>query len=183
MSIDPRSIGMPISARPEGDPRKLDGIKGGELLHGALDDAKSLYDVAMQEAGGKALKKADTPTIGSQEFDKAKSAVDYVKKFDPSNLAGSVPHSLDMMKQLQSKMGGGPQFLSNMLGSKLTGMLSLLPALEKLGNLDLLQQAQSMISQELANLPLPAVPVLPNVEALTGELQKIKEIPSKIEIV
>jgi len=182
--IDPRTIGMPISARPEGDPRKLDGVKGGELLHGILDGPKSLYDIAMQEAGGKPLLKFDAPTIGTQVFDQAKSAVDFVKNFDPSNLAGTVPHALDMMKQLQIRMPNGPQFMSSMLGDKLSGLLSLMPMLNQLGNLDLLQQAQNLISQELANLPLPQIPQIPNVsiESVTGELQKIKEIPSKIGI-
>lgn len=185
MAINPRTIGIPISARPEGDPRKLDGVKGGELLHGSFDEAKSMYDIAMQEAGGKPLKKADAPTIGSQAFDNAKSAVDCVKKFDPQNLAGSVPFALDMMKQLQTRMPNGPQLISDMLGPKLAGVLSLLPLLEQLGNIDLLQQAQSMITQELANLPLPQVPQLPNVNvsALTSELQTIREIPSKTGII
>lgn len=185
MTIDPRSIGIPISARPEGDPRKIDGVKGGELLHGVLEGSKSLYDIAMKEAGGKPLMKFDAPTIGTQAFNQAKSAVDFVKQFDPSNLAGSVPHSLDMMKQLQSKMGIGPQFISGMLGDKLAGLLNLMPMLNQLGNLDLLQQAQNLISQELANLPLPEIPQIPNVniDSVTSELQKVKEIPSNIGIV
>lgn len=180
MNIDPRSIGIPMSARPLGDPRKLDGVKGSEFLHGALDGAKSLYDISMQEAGGKALLKAAAPTIGTQAFNDAMSAVDFVKGFDPSNLAGSVPFALDMMKQLQIRMPSGAQFISGMLGDKLSGLLSLMPMLNQLGNLDLMQQAQNLISQELANLPLPQLPQLPDVGAITSQLQMITEIPSGI---
>lgn len=180
MSIDPKTIGIPVSARPVGDPRKLDGVKGAETLHGLVDSAKSLYDISLTEAGGKPAKKADAPTVGSQVFDQAKSAMDFAKKFDPQNIAGTVPHALDMMKQLQGAMGAG-QIMNGILGSKLGGLMKMLPMLQQLGNIDLLNQAQSMIGQEFAKLPIPQIPQIPNVQQLTNDLQKLKEIPSKVK--
>jgi hypothetical protein len=165
MPIDPKSIGLPLSARPTGDPRKLDGVAGAETLHGLFDDAKSLYDVSMQEAGGKPLLKAEMPTVGSQVFDGAKSAMDYVKKFDPQNIAGTVPHSLGMMNQLQVSMGAG-QIMNGILGPKLGSLMKLLPVLQQLGNMDLLSQAQSLIGQEFASLPLPQIPQIPNLDQI-----------------
>lgn len=181
----PETIGTPISSRPDGDPRPLDGVKGGEKLHSFIDSAKSLYDMSLNEAGGKAAKKAKEPTIGTKEFDKAKSALEFTKKFDPKNLAGSVPQSLDMLKQLQSKMGSGaPQMISKMLGPKISGLLKQIPALQQLGNLDMLNQVQGMLTQELAKLPIPPVQqAVQSVETVNKQLTAIKELPSKTDIV
>lgn len=179
MSVDPNSIGIPLAARPEGDPRKIDGVKGGDNFHGMMPKGKSIYDIAVKEAGGKPAKKSSEPTVGTQVFDNAKSAMDFVKKFDPQNMAGTVPHALDMMKQLQGSMGVG-QIMTGIVGMKLGGLMKMLPILQQLGNIDLLSQAQGLIGQEFAKLPIPSIPQIPNVEQITNDLQKLKEIPSKI---
>lgn len=181
MAVNPETIGTPISSRPEGDPRPLDGVRGGEKIHSLIDSAKSLYDISLDEAGGKPAKKAKEPTIGTQEFDKAKSALEFTKKFDPQNAAGTIPQALDMLQQLQSQMGAAPQMISQMLGSKISELLKQIPVLQQLGNLDVLNQVQGMISQEMAKLPVPQVPQIPQaVTDVQTTIQKINELPSKI---
>jgi hypothetical protein len=110
-------------------------------------------------------------------------------------------------------MGAGPQMLTNMLGSKIGELLKQIPMLQQLGNLDMLGQVQGMLSQELSKLPIPSqlsglqnianisniTNNIPNLQNMTGpltdqikgelttqiktNLDKIKEIPSKTEIV
>ena len=138
---------IPISGRPVGDPRKIDGKKGDENNHGAiLNGGQPIHDQAKDKAGGSAAKKADTPTMGSQMFDMSKNPVDFIKKFDPKNLAGSIPFALNLSKIVQQ--GLNPQaFVKDLLGSKITGMLGQLSQVT-----NLLQQAQNMLPAQIQQL-------------------------------
>lgn len=99
------AIGYPLSSRPKEDPRKVDKKTGDETSHGALDKVESIFDIAKTQVSKKILKGADFPTIGSQEFDKAASAINFIKGFDPKNIAGAIPHALGIIEKMKSMSG------------------------------------------------------------------------------
>lgn len=138
---------IPVSARPANDARKSDGKKGDENNHGAiLNGGQSLYELAKDKAGGTPAKKADTPSVGSQKFDNSKNPVDFIKQFDPKNLAGSIPFALNLATIVQQ--GLNPQaFVQDLLGSKITGLLGQLSQVT-----NLLQQAQNLLPAQLQQL-------------------------------
>lgn len=196
MAIDPDSLGIPISARPEGDPRKLDGVAGGESLHPLNKKDKKIYKIAKEDSGGKSAKKADKPTVGSKEYDGSKVPTDFIKKFDPKNAAGSIPFALDMVKKI--KDGLNPQdFVKDLLGGKMTEMLGKLneatqmiqkvqqmggamPQMQQLTQLK--DKLTSQITDELSSA-LPKPPTqdsIANAANIVDETNKILEKPKDI---
>jgi hypothetical protein len=178
MAVNPETIGTPISARPKNDPRKIDGVAGDEKLHSLLDSAKSLYDITLDEAGGKPAIKAKEPTVGTQQFDKAKNAVDFVKKFDPKNAAGSIPFALNLATMVQK--GLNPQdFVKDLLGSKITGLLGQLTQVT-----NLLQQAQNLLPaqvQQLMQMEQQLTGVLNSeLSSAVGKIQQVTDTATQI---
>jgi hypothetical protein len=170
---------IPISGRPVGDPRKIDGKKGDENNHGAiLNGGQPIHDQAKDKAGKVAAKKADVPTMGSQMFDMSKNPVDFIKKFDPKNLAGSIPFALNLSKIVQA--GLDPQaFIKDLLGSKITEMMGQLSQVT-----NLLQQAQNLLPaqvQQLMQLEQQLVGKLnEEIGALTEKVTQVTDVAKQI---
>lgn len=173
MSIAPETIGTPLSSRPAKDARKIDGVAGNEKLHSLVDSAKSLYDISLDEAGGKPALKAKEPTVGTQEFDKAKSAVDFVKKFDPKNMSGAIPFALNLTTMVQK--GLDPQaFVKDLLGSKITGLMGQLSQVT-----NLLQQAQNLLPAQVQQLAQLEQQITSTInEELSGAVGKLSQVTS-----
>lgn len=171
MSVAPETIGTPISARPTKDPRKIDGVAGNEKLQSLVDSAKSLYDISLDEAGGKPALKAKEPTVGTQEFDKGKNAVDFIKKFDPQNMSGAIPFALNLTTMVQK--GLNPQaFVKDLLGSKITGLMGQLSQVT-----NLLQQAQNLLPAQLQQLTQLEQQITSKLnEELSGAVGKLTQV-------
>lgn len=122
MSIKPDDPYYPISARPAKDPRKVDGKNGQETSHSLLDNNESIFDIAHNRVSDKQLKGADSPTIGSQQFDNGKSATDFTKGFDPKNLSGAIPFALNLIKDIQKNSGAG-KTLNDIAGPKISDFI------------------------------------------------------------
>lgn len=190
--VDPDSIGIPKSARPKGDPRKLDGVAGEENVHLLNKKDKKIYKIAKDESGGKAAKKADKPTVGSKEYDGSKVPTDFIKKFDPKNAAGSVPFALDMVKKI--KDGLNPQdFVKDLLGGKMTEMLGklneVMQKMQQGGGEQQMQQLTQLkdtltnqITGDLSSAPPkpPTQDSTANTATLIDETKKILEKPKDI---
>lgn len=146
MAISPDDIMYPISARPEGDPRKVDGKSGSEKSHTLLDNKESVYTRARDKVSSKALKNHDKPTIGSQESDGKQSATDFIKGFDPKNLSGAIPFALNLVKDIQ-KNSGAEKLLSNISNPQISQLIGQFTQALKGGEAQIVQQLVQKIEQ------------------------------------
>jgi hypothetical protein len=137
----------PISARPETDPRKVDGLKGSEKTHGAVADSKSIYDIAKDVVSNKTLKGAEFPTIGSQEFDKGFNATSFVKGFDPQNISGSIKSALDIVNLVKQNAGGVGKLPGDLIGENLFSKFQQLTQALKSNNKELLEIIEKEIEK------------------------------------
>jgi hypothetical protein len=150
MSIDLNEPLYPKSARPEGDPRKVDGKKGSETSHGLIDNNESIFDIAKNKVASKSLKHHDSPTIGSQQYDGGKSATNFTKGFDPKNIAGAIPFALNLVKDIQSNSGAG-KLLGDIVGGNIGPMIQQFLGALKSGDQKAIGDLVSKIQSEYEN--------------------------------
>lgn len=97
--------------------------------------SKPVNEIA-QIAGNVPIPKAKLPTIGPHTFDNAKSALSFVKNFDPPNISGTIPGALNMLESLK-KGSIADVTMSGALGGQIGGIF------KQFANLDS-SQMQSM---------------------------------------
>lgn len=130
----------PLSARPEGDPRLVDGKHGSEKSHALMDQMESIFTRSRDKVSSKSLKNHDNPTVGSQQTDGKQSATNFIKGFDPKNLSGAIPFALNLVKDIQNNSGAG-KLLSDIAGPQIGQMIGQFT--------QALQGGQSQILQEI----------------------------------
>ncbi len=151
------------------------------------DETQGHADAAKNKTNNRSMKVADAKTIGSKVFDGAKSATDFIKKFDPQNTSGTIPFALDLMKQIQN--GSGPnKILSDIVGQNLNGIISQFTNLLKqnlpaeAGLLASLIQQGLQLKQRIDQLkaePVPDLQLISTIEQQISELdQQIANINS-----
>lgn len=146
MSISPDDIMYPVSARPESDPRKVDGKHGSEKSHTLNDNLETVYTKSRDKVSNKILKNHDKPTVGSQEFDGKKSATDFIKGFDPKNLSGAIPFALKLVKDIQSN-SGAEKLLSDIASPEISKLIGQFTQALKAGESTIIKQIVDKIEQ------------------------------------
>ena len=190
MAIDPKTLGIPASARPKNDPRLSDGLAGLETAHGALQGGiDSIYKLSYELTGGNALKGFDLPTIGSQFFDGDSSAAKFIKQFDPSNKSGAVGFALGLVDKINSGLDEnkllkdlmGPQFAC--LVTSFVDISNIIPTLS-FSFPDIAGMLKGKL-QEIQNAMTSAIdgllqPIRDLVTSLADALQKVNDLIGKI---
>jgi hypothetical protein len=190
MAVDPKTLGIPASARPKNDPRAIDGLAGLESAHGAIQGGiDSIYKLSYELSAGNVLKGFDLPTIGSQIFDGNNSASKFIKQFDPGNKGGAVGFGLSIVDKINSALDEEKLF-KDLLGPKIACLAgsffdinSIIPTLtvnfpDLEGMLNSkLQEIQNSITSELDNALKPIQNALSDI-ADAG--QKVNDLIGKI---
>lgn len=188
--IDNSSIGIPASARPAGDPRLIDGLKGLETLHGTLQNSiDSMYDLSYKLTGGEVLKNFDLPSIGAQVFDGNGDAAKFIKQFDPNNKSGAVGFALGLVDKINSELDEG-KLLKDLMGPQVACLVTsfvdisnIIPTLS-LNFPDIAGMLKNKL-QEIQNAMTSAIdgllaPVRNLITSLTDALQTVNDLIGKI---
>lgn len=158
MTIDTRTIGIPLSARPSNDPRKFDLIAGLESAHGALQNGiDSIYKLSYELTADKALEHAFKATIGSQKFDGGKDVVGFIRQFDPNNESGAVGFGLQLIDKIRDSIDA-EKFLEDTIGTQAACLMG--------------------IFTDLNGLTAKLRGMIPDLKAMIA--QKINEIVDKV---
>ncbi len=188
--IDPLTIGIPASARPFNDPRIVDGLKGLENAHGALQGAiDSIYDLSYNLTADKVLGGFDLPTIGTQIFDGNSDAAKFIRQFDPNNKAGVVGFGLKIVDQINNVLDEEKIF-KDIFGPQITCLVTsfvdisnILPQLsiafpDIRGLLESkLQEIQNAINSAIDGV---LAPISDLITSLADALQKVNDLIGKV---
>jgi len=190
MAVDPKTLGIPASARPKNDPRLSDGLAGLETAHGALQGGiDSIYKLSYELTGGEVLKGVDLPSIGSQLFDGGTSAVKFIKQFDPSNKSGSVGFALGLVDKINSELDEG-KLLKDLMGPQVACLINsfvdisnIIPTLS-LNFPDIASMLKNKL-QEIQNAMTAAIdgllqPLRNLITSLADALQQVNDLIGKI---
>ena len=190
VTIDPKTIGIPASARPAGDPRLIDGLKGLETLHGALQNSiDNIYDLSYSLSSGEVLKNFDLPSIGGQIFDGNSDAAKFIKQFDPGNKSGAVGFALGLVDKINSELDEG-KLLKDLMGPQIACLVTsfadisnIIPTIS-LNFPDLAGMLRSKL-QEIQNTISSAIdgvlaPIRNLITSLADAIQKVNDVIGKI---
>ena len=190
MAVDPKTLGIPASARPKNDPRLIDGLAGLETAHGALQGGiDSIYKLSYELTGGEVLKNFDLPTIGSQFFDGNSSAAKFIKQFDPNNKSGAVGFALGLVDKINSELDEG-KLLKDLMGPQVACLVgsfvdisNIIPTLS-LHFPDIAGMLKNKL-QEIQNAMTAAIdgllqPLRNLITSLADALQKVNDLIGKI---
>lgn len=188
--VDPKNSGIPMAARPAGDPRLIDGLKGLEAAHGALQDSiNSMYDLSYKLTGGEILKNFDLPTIGSKLFNGDSNAAKFIRQFDPNNSSGAVGMGLHIVDQINNALDEEKIF-KDVFGPQVTCLITsfvdisnIIPTL-KINFPDIAGMLNSKLN-EIQGAITSAIdgflaPVRELIGSLTDALQKVSDLIGKI---
>jgi len=189
-TIDPITLGIPASARPAGDPRLIDGLKGLETAHGVLQNSiDSIYDLSYNLTGGEVLKNFDLPSIGSQFFDGNSNAAKFIKQFDPNNSSGAVGFALGLVDKINSELDEG-KLLKDLMGPQIACLVTsfvdisnIIPTLS-LNFPDIVGMLKNKL-QEIQNAMTSAIdgllaPIRELITSLADALQTVNDLIGKI---
>lgn len=189
-TIDPTTIGIPASARPANDPRLIDGLKGLESAHGALQGAiDSMYSLSYNMTAEKILTGYDLPTIGSQLFDGGSEAAKFIRQFDPNNESGYVGFGLRVVDQINEALDEETIF-KDIFGPQITCLITsfvdisnIIPTISlnfpdiRALLMSKLQEIQSAINSAIDGV---LAPVKALITSLADALQKVNDLIAKM---
>jgi hypothetical protein len=189
-AIDPTTIGIPASARPQNDPRLVDGLAGLETAHGALQGAiDSIYDLSYNLTSNRVLGGFDLPSIGSQIFDGDSDAAKFIRQFDPNNSSGVVGFGLKIVDQINSALDEEKIF-KDIFGPQMTCLVTsfvdisnILPQINinfpDIGALlkQKLQEIQNAINSAIDGV---LAPIRELIGSIAEALQKVNDLIGKI---
>ncbi len=190
IEIDPLTIGIPAAARPFNDPRIVDGLKGLEVAHGALQGAiDSIYDLSYNLTAEKVLGGFDLPTIGSQIFNGDSDAAKFIRQFDPNNESGVIGYGLKIVDQINAALDEEKIF-KDIFGPQITCLITsfvdisgILPQINinfpDIGALlnQKLQEIQSAINSAIDGV---LAPIRELITSLADALQQVNDLIGKI---
>jgi len=189
-NIDPTTIGIPAAARPFNDPRLIDGLKGLENVHGALQGAiDSMYSLSYNMTAEKVLGGFDLPTIGSQFFDGSSNAAKFIRQFDPNNESGFVGFGLQIVDQINEALDEEKIF-KDIFGPQITCLITsfvdisnIIPTISlnfpdiRALLMNKLQEIQDAINSAINGL---LAPVRDLINSLADALQTVNDLIAKI---
>jgi hypothetical protein len=190
MAIDPKTIGIPASARPANDPRLIDGLKGLETAHGALQGTiDSIYDLSYNLTADKVLGGFDLPTIGTQVFDGNSDAAKFIRQFDPTNQSGVVGFGLKIVDQINNALDE-ETLMKDLLGPQITCLVTsfvdisnILPQLSfTFPDIKAMLEAKLQEIQDAINSAIDGVlaPIRNLITSLADALQQVNDLIGKI---
>jgi hypothetical protein len=144
------------------------------------DETQGHADAAKNKTNNRSMKVGDAKTIGSQVFNGAKSATQFIKKFDPQNSSGTIPFALNLIQQIQS--GSGPnKILGDIVGQNLSGIIGQFTNLlqqnlpVQAGLLTSLIQQGLQLKQRIEQLKLDPVPDLQLISSIEQQISELDQ--------